>query len=311
VGLSLARGRYRALAYGAGTAVFAAALFYLFAFAADHWAELRQSDLRGLEGGWLAAAVAAYSASVVTTSLAWPAILKSLGRPLPLSIALPVSLAAQSGKYLPGNVAHYVGRAALAARNSVPVRMSAASTAVEFASAMAAALITCLAMAAVDPRFLAPLDLGWSDGIWRLGIVAAAVSLLLIFIVAARQSSFLSRLMRWGLWIRPVAFLLLSFALAGFSFFAVSEAIGTGGLTAEAAIAIFAAAWAVGFAVPGAPAGLGVREAVIILLASPFLTPTGAMLCALLHRLMSAVVDGAMALLGAALLVRKGAPHGA
>ena len=109
----------------------------------------------------------------------------------------------------------------------------------------------------------------------------------------------------------PVGLLLLSFLFAGLSFFAVSAAVGNDSLMPAAAIAIFATAWVAGFAVPGAPAGLGVREAVIVLLAAPFLTAPGALLCALVHRLISALVDGAMALVGATLLVRKETVRGA
>ncbi len=280
--LSIEETRLRLVAYGTGTIVFVAALVYLFQFAARNWGELHLGDARALNGSWLALAAGAYALSLVTTSMAWPAILRALGPKLPLSIALPVSLAAQIGKYLPGNIAHYFGRAALAARSAVPIKTSAKSTAIEFVSALAAAALVSLAMIFADPRFLAPIGLGWSDGEWRFASIATAALLWLLGAIVAPRLSFLSVGLRRDLWAPPIGWLCLSFISAGISFFAVSAAIGGGTLTPSAAIAIFATAWAVGFAVPGAPAGLGVREAILVLLAAPFLTAPGALLCAVM-----------------------------
>lgn len=297
-------GGYRALVWAAGLAAIVCALLFLAAFARDHWAALASRDLFDLDWRWSGLAAAAYALSLVTTCLAWPAVLAGLGASLPLRPALGIGLVAQSGKYLPGNVAHYVGRAALASRHSITIAHSGASTAVEFGSALAAAGLVAGSMVAIDPGLAGPLarrlaQAGVTGG--YAACVAAAVILVALACVHRCGGGRLSP----RLWLRPLLLLMASFVLAGLSFFAVAEGVsgGAAGLGPAAAIAVYAVAWSAGFLVPGAPAGLGVREAVLVAFLGGVLGPASAILCAVLHRLISAIVDGLMALAGAGLLI--------
>jgi uncharacterized membrane protein YbhN (UPF0104 family) len=65
--------------------------------------------------------------------------------------------------------------------------------------------------------------------------------------------------------------------------------------------AIFAAAWLVGFVTPGAPAGIGVREAALVALLSPITGNEIGLAAAALSRIMSVVGDAVVTLIGAAL----------
>jgi uncharacterized membrane protein YbhN (UPF0104 family) len=96
----------------------------------------------------------------------------------------------------------------------------------------------------------------------------------------------------------PTACLAVSFLLSGLSFHYLLMALGEHDLPAAAAVGAFAIAWAAGFIVPGAPAGLGVREAVLIALIAPSMQAGIAVACVGLHRLITALVDAAAALGG-------------
>lgn len=295
----------------AGHALAAAGLGYLLLFAARNWAAIEAAGLGALHWPWLAFAFAAYGASLVTTSLAWPAALRALDTALPLRLALGIGLVAQSGKYLPGNVAHYFGRAALAARHGVALRTTGASTLIEFGGAILAACLVIAASIAVQPdlgaAFAAIFPPPWTGALLLLGAVAAAA------LAAAAMPQFVKRLaapLRPRRLLAPLGLLVLSFLLAGLSFFAVlSAADAAEEVPLAAAVAVYAAAWVAGFVVPGAPAGIGIREAVLIGVLGAAAGPAAALACAILHRLVTAVADGVLALAGAALLWRRETCH--
>ena len=66
---------------------------------------------------------------------------------------------------------------------------------------------------------------------------------------------------------------------------------GTGTAAGLGAIGAFALAWVVGFLVVLAPAGAGVREAVLVLALSPVLPAAAALLVALVSRLLLTTID--------------------
>jgi uncharacterized membrane protein YbhN (UPF0104 family) len=95
-------------------------------------------------------------------------------------------------------------------------------------------------------------------------------------------------------------------------FFAICGAILIGliaGLSSAAAIgdwplvvAAGCAAWLCGFVVPGAPGGLGIREAVLTLLLTPLTGADTALLAALAFRAVTLLGDGLAALVGLAVV---------
>ncbi|MES9970924.1 MAG: hypothetical protein ABW092_12895, partial [Candidatus Thiodiazotropha sp.] len=68
-----------------------------------------------------------------------------------------------------------------------------------------------------------------------------------------------------------------------------------GGLTQDSdylvVLSAFAIAWSVGFLTPGAPSGIGIREAILILLLSPLAGEANALILALLFRLVTIAGD--------------------
>jgi hypothetical protein len=73
-----------------------------------------------------------------------------------------------------------------------------------------------------------------------------------------------------------------------------------------ALISIFAAAWLLGFLVPGAPAGIGIRELVLTEGLAPLVGKEQSILIALLFRILSTVCDLLALAGGAAILYLNG-----
>jgi hypothetical protein len=211
-----------------------------------------------------------------------------------------VALLGQIGKYAPGNVAQHIGRIALAKGQGVTIALAAKATALELPSAVLAGALVAGLAGAMRPAALvgAPTSFHWLRWSPEFFIVCRVVACLLGLLAAREVLRRNVRLARSTLSMFAVH--LVSAALAAASFYAMSRAmVGSAVSLADCAVA-FSAAWLAGFVTPGAPAGLGVREAVLVL-ALPQLGPA-ALVVALGHRLATAVADAVMAIAGVALL---------
>ena len=239
----------------------------------------------------LVVAVVAAAIAMTAYALVWPAALRAAGGE-PRGWMLVPFYAGQLGKYLPGGAWQYVGRAGLIMRDGVAAGPAGGSLLLEaLASAAAAAL-------------LAPLAAG-SRGV-VVGVVAA------VAVVVAARSSLLARLVArvrglGGLDLRALP-LLVGRYLAVWVMFGVAFWV-----TARALYAVpysdlglytgvFAASWVAGFVVVFAPGGLGVREAVIVVLLRGRLGEAEAIVLATASRIAFTLVDligGVPALLAA------------
>lgn len=268
--------------------MFAASMWFIITYAAQHSGAVTGVSLAN--PAWIAVSLTLYAISHISTGLSWPLTLRQLGEPIPLLEGIRIGLISQAGKYLPGNIAHYLGRGGLAAAAGIPIKASSVSVAVELTSALSAGILLACVMLYIEPitvDFLPAL----SAGEILLGSASAAIALgVVIWSVRKGYSAYLFAL--------PTACLATSFAFSGLSFHALVVALGHTEVSMAAAIGAFALAWIAGFILPGAPAGLGVREAVLISFVGPVIGPGPALASVLLHRLITAVIDGLAALLG-------------
>lgn len=222
---------------------------------------------------------------------AWRAIVERLGAGrLTGRQALYVYGASLLGKYLPGNVFHLAGRHLLATRESVPAGAAAGSIALEHASlALAAGCLALLHGVRGLPQAIA----------WTLALGLAAMAAPLLARVArtfgGRDESApppAHPLDWWRAWGLHLLFFVVSGAVLAATAAALAEpgsALG-GGATVRLVFA-FAPAWIAGFLTPGAPAGLGVREAVLVASLQSILGAEAAVLVALALRLVGSVAD--------------------
>jgi glycosyltransferase 2 family protein len=132
-------------------------------------------------------------------------------------------------------------------------------------------------------------------------VVAAAAGLILVILRpggALRRPATLGMLITLRSWaprlLRAGLLHLAFFAVGGLILWTVAEPVRARGapqLELLGAISALAVGWWAGFVVPGAAAGLGVREAVLVLTLEPHLGGDGAVLAALALRVVTALGD--------------------
>jgi hypothetical protein len=203
----------------------------------------------------------------------------------------------QIAKYLPGNCLHFVGRQVLGRRLGHSHGTLALASAAEVASLLVVA--GALALPAAWPHIEQALGV---PVVWLVPAAAGVIGVL-VCLNARRVSEWRVRAAHCacgpiGAWTPRVlqAGLLHAafFLVAGLVLWAVATAVCGGSAPAlgpTTAISTMAMAWWVGYVTPGASAGVGVREAALVLALGPELGSDGAMLTALALRLITLCGD--------------------
>jgi uncharacterized membrane protein YbhN (UPF0104 family) len=269
---------------------------FVIAFVLRNWSAIRVVRLSA--PGMLGAAALIYAVSHLTTALSWPMTLRAMGKPLPFAFGIRTGFVAQIGKYLPGNIAHYVGRAAIAKDHGLSLTSSGISTGIEMLAGVLSAVIVAVVAFLYDP---APVAFLRSEFPHLAFARLTPAPIVLAVVLAAVGILIFGRVYSVRVLLSPMLCLTLSFLLAALSFYSVVCAM-TAGATLSSVTGIFVLAWTVGFLVPGAPAGIGLREAILIGFLSPMIGSGNAVASAILHRLITAGTDSAVAVGGYAWL---------
>lgn len=271
---------------------------------------LSGKDLSGLLDGTVLASIAVmtllYVLLIPTTAAAWTWLLKAMEQPARYGRMLPILATTQFGKYLPGNVAQHIGRVALAAKEGIQLPTALFSVAYE----MLLMLVACAHLSALTllwepPRVLAH----WKITEYRLPllIVLTAGAIVALFLMP-RLASWLARMraarsgeaqgsaLNLHLNVRTViacyTTYALNFCLVGIGLWLVSRALmpnATPGLVFLTGA--FASSWILGFVAPGAPAGLGIREAILSAWLSGSLPPAQVVLLVVALRIATSLGD--------------------
>lgn len=247
-----------------------------------------------------------YVLVTVACAASWKVLTGLYGRPLSLASAYAVWGQSQLAKYLPGNVFHIVVRQTLGARAGLRQAAAAAATVTEHASLVLVAILVIALRAATSSLELPPLAT-WA-GLLAVGLAALGAWPVLETLLRSfeRTRPLFAGLPRPSLG-RSLAVMLPAAALHALFFAAtglilvalvafVSEATATD--HALRIVAAFALAWLLGTIVPGAPGGLGVREAVLTHQLAPILDPGAAAIVAIALRFVTVggdVVTGVVA----------------
>lgn len=243
----------------------------------------------------------AYALLLVLLGFAWRGLLVAVDGPtLGLGRTLRIYARTQVYKYLPGNIFHMLGRYAEARRAGASHAALGIAQILELGLLSAAGGVVGAILAL--PLLLDQLRLHGFEA-WLLPIIVIACSAVatgLSAIVARRLQvrRLAGRFVARGL----AAFALYMLFMVGSGALAWGLALALGGPAAASpqVIGITAAAWLVGFLVPGAPGGLGVRDAVLIAGLTAAGIP-GATAIALGHRIITALGDALLALAGFAI----------
>jgi uncharacterized membrane protein YbhN (UPF0104 family) len=286
---------------------------------AGQWDDVR-ADLARVSPGALLLAFAFAMASLALTLVGWRALLSDLGSPLHLAPASGVLFVGQLGKYLPGSIWTVVAQAEVAARLGVPRRRSAVA-------GLLSVLLSALAGLAIGLVALPGLlDAGGSS--WYLLLL-----LILPAGVVALHPRVLGPLVRLAFRLirreppekdlsgRAITVTAVSFvgawACLGAQAWVLVVDLG-GGPKAAVVPAVFgyALAASVGMLAIFLPAGVVLREIVLVLLLAPTMGRTAATAVVLLSRFVVTVSDVVAAALGWSyarrhrlLAARRGTPH--
>jgi uncharacterized membrane protein YbhN (UPF0104 family) len=247
-----------------------------------------------------------YLAMFLLGAAAWFLLLRSVGAQTSLRAVLTVCCLGQIGKYLPGNIGQYLGRAALAREHGVALHSSALTLVFETSGLIVTA--TAVAVLAFDRSPATP----WADP-WKIALLAVGAIIapfLLIYILERWFAGLLQKRLGVTHLPRPSVATLgaclmlytVGFLSGGFAFDQLARGLfGAGSnISWMQAIPAFALAWVAGFVTPGAPAGLGVREALLVGGTASLYGPGTALSTALAFRLITVLGDGLAFLAGAA-----------
>lgn len=217
-------------------------------------------------------AVSSYLSGLVILAVSW-----SLAVSGPLLLIMAIYGRTSLGKYLPGNVGHFVLRQTELGRLGMRQWKIAAASFEEITTQISAALL------------LAGLAVFWTGPEGLIGVGAAQIEfqnwLNILAGLAVVASFLLNAALAWRRLFNIKRFAARLFWAASF------EAAGFVLLTqlvslesAASAIGLFSLAWLGGFVAFGAPGGIGVREAIIAALLSPLIgAPTAAALAVVLR----------------------------
>jgi glycosyltransferase 2 family protein len=269
---------------------------------------LQWSDLLSSPGPYVFIATWIGMAAVLGACWAWMLRL-SLGLRLPARDWLHLQAIAWSGRYLPGKVGLLAGKASVAERDGVGWRGLGYSVLFEQTAFVASGLLAALLLLETPGWLPEPWLPSWLAPLWTPVRLTAAALGITMFVFG---SAWLGRRMQaaGSLSASQSAGLLLLYlvphALVGAGAFMVLAEVVPDAATLGVArmVGVLALAHAAGVLAIFAPAGLGVREAVLAAGLAPVLPWPEALAFAALLRLLSVVADAIVLLLGLGLHAR-------
>lgn len=255
-----------------------------------------------------------YASIIPISAWAWRRLLIGLDVARRWRELVEIMAVTQMAKYIPGNVGVHLGRAGMSLARGIPSRPLLVSMLFEALLAVVAAFAVGLAGIASSQQGLHVLD-GLGDSLWMaaLGVVAVlAIGIGLRWLAFPLLKRFAPR----HAWILSGEMAPKASSIGrAFSAYAVNYVFIGIGISLMARVALpgiahdpallcasFALAWVAGFFTPGAPAGLGVREGLmLIILATSYAAPDG-LFIVIAFRLATMLGDALLFLTGYALL---------
>lgn len=225
----------------------------------------------------IALAAACYSTIIPISAWAWRLLLNDLGVEKSWRELCEIMAITQLAKYVPGNIGVHLGRAGMAMTRAMPAGAVVSSMLAEAMLAVAAALAVGLGGLLLSAAGTSVIQ-GDLRGALMTAIALAGVAFLLYVLLRHRLDSLAQRIAHLRGWRSPGRLLprlpTMLKACGAYSANYLLIGVGVWGMAhlllpgREQDIGLlcasFALAWVAGFFAPGAPAGLGVREALMI-----------------------------------------------
>lgn len=248
------------------------------------WEALAQTSLLGAAGAVLLVVL-----GLSATGILWLRLMTSLDAELPFVAGSAMFFVGQLGKYIPGSVWSIGAQADMARRHQVPPRVTV-SAGLLFLGYHVDTAVFVGGLALISGR----LDPSWPGWVGWVGLAVGLLGLtpglvrLLGRTVGGREP-------RIGLVDTGVILALMTIAWACYAVALVLLSPSTPWHHLVALGGAFAISYAVGVVVVFAPAGVGAREAVFVLLVSPLTSVSEATALALVARVVHTAADASMA----------------
>lgn len=290
------------------------ATLYFIAFAIKHI-----GSLPNLQWNWkmyssFGATTVLYSTVTLTGGYAWFLLLRSVKEPAGFSKAALIFALSQFAKYLPGNVGHHVGRVVLAKSYGMNAQRVILTMVIEagwvIVSASVVALVSLLMTGQTLLKFMPQVPSAWQ--ILGVAVVAAAIPLLGLWAIkkwihgSSKKPSGIEDVAIPGIGVLLSCSLLfiLNFIVVGVTIDILAQSVFNMPQSRFLPLTgLFAVAWISGFIVPGAPAGLGIREAILVTGLGPLYGSGVAVGISVALRVVTTLGDGLA--FGVAILARK------
>ena len=287
-----------------GVAISLSCIAFFVVSTAPHWHAMSTAHWSARTWVLVVLALGIYVATYASATLAWQLSLRIAGRAVQYGKLARILLLSQFAKYLPGNVGHHVGRVVLARRIGLPIDSVVISMALDTMILLAAAVACSV------PAFALMLSLLQTHGASHGRIALAALALLALALlvlalvmvlvpVARREILRHARLVgqlcdrgtlplfAQGWFVHSLAFLFGATAL----YLLCSALDGSFSAAWLSVLGVYTVAWLLGFVMPGAPAGIGIREVALLVGLSPLYGEQQAMAAAATLRLVTTSGD--------------------
>jgi uncharacterized membrane protein YbhN (UPF0104 family) len=243
----------------------------------SYWHSLDLTSVTAFDWCLLGLFSVIYGAANFLLAFAWWHLLSHLGAHPTRLRSIKIYGISQLGKYAPGNIFHIASRQALGMAAGISAGVLAKSSIWELCSiALAGGLFFWLTLPLLLPG------------------THATLGLLLFFGSIALVAVCLGRRIGWRpsySFVSQMLFLMVSSAV----FFVVLELVASGhkfsGRDLTTICGAYTVAWLAGFLTPGAPAGVGVREMILLLLLKGLFSEADLLIAVLLGRLITVAGD--------------------
>ena len=268
--------RWQRVTLWLGYLVTAASVIYLLRALQLHASDLPEHWTERYSSVWFAVSVLMFVASVACGFLIWRRLLSCEHLDIDVMPSASIYLVSQIGKYIPGNVAQHVGRVFLARRHGIAVATTTKFIIIEMIVVVVAAVSVVAAICFFQPRLGAQIFAIIENthsptgilifAILTLGLVSAVVASLSKEAVRASGGPTVASLNITQV-LSLVGLGLLAFIVLGASFqVLLAKCLMVADPGFGACLIWITSSWLIGFFTPGAPAGLGVREFVLVTL---------------------------------------------
>ncbi|WP_062210403.1 lysylphosphatidylglycerol synthase domain-containing protein [Demequina oxidasica] len=290
--------RKRLLRTGLGVLVIGVVAYFFAKALADNWDAIQDADLSW--GWWAPAALVLFVAAVAISGWLWGRIVAVLsGKHLPVRESIRVHFSSWLLKYIPGQAGFVVNKVAWGKRRGLSRLLVLISVVYENAFLLLGSTVPMLAILLVARAG----DGEITHAVWFA--VAAVVPLIVLLHPAVfhRIVNLLARrtlkrevppeyFLRTGsVWKYQLAFLLPR-VINGIGVVAIAIAVADAAPSSWLPlVAAYALAGAVGILAVFVPSGLGVRESVFVLFATPYLGLEQAIIVSLAARVLATVAD--------------------